>query len=407
MAILKNIPLVTAIAASFTLLTSASAEAFTFVEIANTNAPEFTDIDTSAYAINDLGEVAFVGDTMGQSGIFVGDGGAISTVVDPAEGFDNIAFVDINSAGTTVFHDINTTAIYTVNGGVITPILNEGSSLGQIGFTIGGFVPLDSPVINEAGVVAFKAANSDIDREGVYVIEGGVVTTIVDDPNIDIFRFALNNNGEVAFSGLESVTNLTTDGLGAFFSDGMGPLIAFPDPLEFGTDFATVEGPTLNDDGTVAFDRLFIDEMGNPRQGIFTQNSEGAVLIVDDSGEFSNSFQRPAINNQGNIVFAAGLDVGSPGIYTGPDPVADRLIGIGDMLFGATITGLSFTQQTGLNNQGQIAFTASFDDGSVGIFRADPEDSDMPSVPEPMSVLGLLAVGAAGVVAQRHTSSKA
>ena len=405
MAVLKKVPIVTTFAAGLALLTSTQARAFTFVEIANTNTPDFTTINTSAYAINELGEVAFVAEPLGQSGIFVGDGGVVSTIVDPAEGFDSISFLDINSTGTVVFNDVNTTAIYTTNGGVVTPLINEGSSFGQIGFTIGGVEPLAAPVINEAGAVAFSASNSDSDREGLFVIEGGTVNTIVDDANIDIFRFALNNNGEVAFAGIEDVTTLTADGDAAFFSDGMGSLAAFPDPLAFGSGFATVEGPTLNDAGTVAFDILFLNNMGDPLQGIFTQSSGGSDLIVDTSGDFLG-FERPAINNQGTIVFSGSLDVGPGAIFAGPDPVTDRVIGIGDMLLGSTVTSLNFTQQTGLNNQGQIAFVAEFEDGSVGIFRADPEESNPQSVPEPISVLGLLATGLAGIACRLRTSRK-
>jgi hypothetical protein len=387
---LRNVSLAAAIGVSFTLFVSTSAEAFTFVEIASTKTSEFTNIDSSTYAINDLGSVAFVAELNGQNGIFVGDGGAVSTVVDSGDGFTNFSFVDINSAGTVVFNDGAAPGIYTKSGGVITPLITEASSLAQIGFSVGGAGFFLNPLINEAGVVAF-IAQSSVGQKGLFTIDGGVTTTIAETPTFsDIFRASLNNNGEVSFFAL---SGLAPDGDAIFVSDGVGLPAALPDPLGFGT----VETGVINDDGTVAFDVLFLNELGDAVQGIFTQNGAQLDLVVDSSSGFS-SFQRPAINNQGNLVFAATPDIGLSAIFAGPDPVADRVIGIGDLLFGSTITSINFTQETGLNNQGQFAFTASFDDGSSGIFRADPDESDFQPVPEPASGLGLLAIGAVGAM---------
>ncbi|MBD0362166.1 MAG: PEP-CTERM sorting domain-containing protein, partial [Coleofasciculus sp. C3-bin4] len=47
------------------------------------------------------------------------------------------------------------------------------------------------------------------------------------------------------------------------------------------------------------------------------------------------------------------------------------------------------------NNSGQLAFVAGLENGISGVFRADPQPP-VQSVPEPSSVLGLLAVGAFG-----------
>ncbi|MGJ3252499.1 MAG: choice-of-anchor tandem repeat NxxGxxAF-containing protein [Elainellaceae cyanobacterium] len=374
-----------------------SAKAFTFVEIANTNTSGFTSIDSITYSINDSGSVAFSADIGGQSGIFSGNGGIIDTIVDPSEGFVDFTFVDINTAGTTVFTADGNNAIFTAEGGVISSVIDIPSSLGLLGFTAGGFPPFLEPRINESGTIAFTARNAG-GNSGIFITDGGVFTTIAEPPNFDTFRFSPNNNGEVGFF---ATSPLAPDGDAVFIGDGTGLPTPLADPLGFGT----VEGPSLNDAGTVVFDALFID-MGMPLQGIFTQSKGGdPQLLVDTSSNFSN-FDRQAINNLENIVFDASLDLGPGGIFAGPDPVSDRVIRLGDMLFGSTITSTSFTHQTGLNNQGQFAFTAQFDDGSIGIFRADPDDSDTQSVPEPMSILGLFLIGATGVVSKLRHSTK-
>ncbi|MEL7512528.1 MAG: choice-of-anchor tandem repeat NxxGxxAF-containing protein, partial [Cyanobacteria bacterium J06554_3] len=239
-----------------------------------------------------------------------------------------------------------------------------------------------------AGAIAFEAVNFGGDSDqGLYLVEGGAISVIAESPDFDIFRFDLNNNNQVAFASLSS---LAPDGDGIFISEGGAAPTVLPDPLGFGT----VEGPTLNDSGTVAFDVLFNNAEGDPVQGIFTQNGESLELIVDDSGELMG-LGRPAVNNKGTVAFTAGFDTGGSALFSATASSMTRVIGTGDRLFGQLVTSAGLTQQTGLNNEGQIVFTASFADGSQGIFRADPEGSPVQSVPEPTSLIGLLAVSVA------------
>ncbi|WP_446385630.1 DUF7453 family protein [Coleofasciculus chthonoplastes] len=69
------------------------------------------------------------------------------------------------------------------------------------------------------------------------------------------------------------------------------------------------------------------------------------------------SLDSPIINNKGAIAFEAVLDTGEYGIFTGADPVADKVIAIGDPLFGSTVTSLGVSDK-GFNDAGQVAFLA-------------------------------------------------
>lgn len=101
------------------------------------------------------------------------------------------------------------------------------------------------------------------------------------------------------------------------------------------------------------------------------------------------------------MVFAAVQDNGTIGIYLGPDPVADRVIAIGDLLFGSTVTSFSFGWQ-GLNDLGQFTFQAGLQGGRTAIVRADPT-----AVPFGFSPgLGLFILGACGAVAQLRSKMK-
>ena len=367
------------------------AQAFTFVEIASNQTANFTDLVNAAYAINDVGTVTFVGELDGQNGIFAGNGGVLTTVADEGDGFLSFGDLDINSAGTVVFSADSDTRIVSSSGGLLTDVITVASSSGLIGFSAND--GLWAPVINELGTIAFSANNFATTDEGIFTINGGVVSTIADAPNFDLFRFSLNNNDDVAFF---AISTLAPDGDALFIGDGTGLPTPFADPMGFGT----IEGPVLNDNGTVAFNALFLDAMFNPVVGNFRQGAGSPELVVDDQGPF-DELGRPAINNAGTLVFQSGLDLGAPALFVGSDPVADRVIGVGDMLLGSTITSISFQERNGLNNQGQFVFTAQFADGSSGIFRADPTQPPVQDVSEPAAWLGLVLIAGVGTVARR------
>jgi hypothetical protein len=97
--------------------------------------------------------------------------------------------------------------------------------------------------------------------------------------------------------------------------------------------------------------------------------------VADSTGAYSD-FGIPAINGAGTVAFRAGLDAGGEGIFTGPDPATDKVIAVGDVLFGSTVTALRFSR--GLNDDGDIAFRYTLADDRTGIAVA--------VVPEPAGV---------------------
>ena len=138
--------------------------------------------------------------------------------------------------------------------------------------------------------------------------------------------------------------------------------------------------PVLNDKGTVAFQRGFFDPDGNFVRTIVT--SEGGPLhtVASTEGGYGFFNAGPAINNKDEVAFSAlTADFALDGIFTGPDPVADRVVVAGDAIGTGTVapSSLQFCEG-GLNDKGEVAFTALLDDPTAQfgfrfvVVRAEP-----------------------------------
>jgi hypothetical protein len=369
---------------SLSMLTTGKAQAanFTFTEIADTSSL-FKNFNSGAggrsIAINDSGTVAFyaslnLGDSSQNDGIFTGDGGALTTTIvsrNVSGGgiFEVYDKPDINNAGTVVFISENYP-----NAGV--EVFKDGAVIGGIG--IGNRNEYGAPAINNSGTIV---VGEETDESPFYfILVNGTVDEITSFP---LLEPAINNIGDIVFAVSQGGLPVPMPLNGTYIQKSDGEIIPISSDL--------ILSPVINDNDTVAF----VDN-----GGVFTDSNEVTTTIADTSGFFS-SFGSVAINNSGEVAFLANLKSGGQGIFIGSDPVTDEVIGIGDSLFGSTVTAISFSDR-GLNNSGQIAFVATLANGTEGVFRANPVIAQ--SVPEPGSVLGLLAVGAlsAGALGKRH-----
>ena len=135
-------------------------------------------------------------------------------------------------------------------------------------------------------------------------------------------------------------------------------------------------------DGTVSFASQILIGNGGP-----------LTTYVSNAGPFVGFGIYPIINNAGVVAFIGGLDgTGQSGIFTGPDPAADKVILTGEPLFGSVLssvvpTNIEHAGIIDMNDSGQIAFHYRLADGREGIAVGTP-------VPEPFS----LAIGLAGII---------
>ncbi len=196
---------------------------------------------------------------------------------------------------------------------------------------------------------------------------------------------ALNNSGTVAFRARMN------DGTSEIVSGNGGPTTVIADTKGQFSDFSFT---SINSSGQVGF----YANLRSGGEGVYVGDGTTLRTVADTTGAFSSfgSSFCPGINDAGEVAFYATLKSGGSGIFTGPDPVLDEVIASGDTLFGKTITSFGpygFFGQ-GLNDEGEIAFEATFSDGSSGLFRADP----VASVPEPTSIVAWIGLSAMGMI---------
>jgi hypothetical protein len=282
----------------------------------------FTQITSNA-SINELGEVAFQGnlrrlatqaacgtpeqgDTPRQ-GVFLGKGGPLATIAHT----NNLPGGDFISE--FIVADVSVNSF----GKVALAIELEGQPLFDQGLVVG----------SKRGMFDERFRNS---------------TSEFDSPSS---RMSLNELGQIAFQDNGIVLSNPDGTFRTIVDSNFGSFAAFD--------------PSLNIFGRVAF--VGFTNQDPQIQGIFTSRGGPVTTVADDSGRYS-SFGRPSLNDLGQVVFTADLDEFGPngfplqGVFTGPDPVRDKVLQSGDVYQGMPVSGV-FTCSEALNNSGQIVMT--------------------------------------------------
>jgi hypothetical protein len=115
----------------------------------------------------------------------------------------------------------------------------------------------------------------------------------------------------------------------------------------------------MNNAGTVAFHA----KLDGGFHGIFKSTSgDPPTAVVDTSGPF-DTLSFPSISRTGGVAFLAKLDAGGgEGIFRGPNPITDKIIGIGDVIGNRNGTVRTVVDIIGFGNDGfsgfgRVAFT--------------------------------------------------
>ncbi len=303
-------------------------------------------------AINDHGMVAFQARLRGGvDAVCVGGIGTVHAVFDT--GADPNASIcshpDIDASGSIVCYAEVATgkrAVVVVADGRAGTLALDAGPLG--------------PTINAHGSVAFRTERAGASAE-IHVAQGDAVTRIASTGD----RFSafhglpvINGSGGVAFRA-----DLTGGG-SAICVAQKAPLVAV---AETGSTFESLgQFPVLADDGSVGVVARLVDG----RSGVFVLSGTEFETVLDTTGPFE-SFRGVLLAADGSVLFYGTPRGGELGIFSGPDPSRDRVLGIGAPLFGSTVVEFALNPVS-INGTGQIAIRVMLADNRQWILRADP-----------------------------------
>ncbi len=327
---------------------------YAYTEITRTGIPSFSSVGLDP-SLNNEGTVAFswVGVVPEIRGISKGNGGPLTRLaMAPIPG--GVVGTVLNDAGAAAFVRMQTIpspsqALQTGDGKTTRPIADFLS-----------FTNLNGrPSINNDGEVAFWGGIYHV--QGIYKSDGTYLLPVIE---TDDYFTSLATAPAVNDSGLVAFVGNFAGGQGIFLGDGAS-LTPVADTASFFTGFG--DRPAVNAFGVVAFHATFAGG-----SGIFVGDGTTVTAIALTGGAFRGFSGGVAVNAVGTVAFHALLEGGGEGIFTGPDPAADRVIATGDLLFGQPAMTFGFLGR-GLNDLGQVAFRATRGAGPVFIVRADPE----------------------------------
>jgi hypothetical protein len=268
--------------------------------------------------------------------------------------------VSINNEGTVAFYvyrgNSAGTAILTGSGGVPTTIADTTVDTQFNGV----FKP---SVHNNAGIVAFEATLAGQTGDSIIIHESSGAFEQIAGPGTVITGLGtLNGTSQPIINGTGTVLFYASGDLGGglVYSAGASPTIVTNSAVGY-TGFNNLNTASFD---TGSLGSVYKGNGGTPIL-IAAAGAGGLVTLGDIS----------SINDAGTVAFLADGSTGR-GIFTGPDAVADRIIGVGDSIPGlGTVTSVDIGSEA-INNHGQIAFVVGYTSGpgvsGLAIVRADP-----------------------------------
>jgi hypothetical protein len=342
---------------------------YTFTRIANSATDDLSPLTVGAPSISEQGHVAFSArnseETIATAFRSGPTGGLpllpIATTNTPGVG-SIAANISVNASGQVAFWGRSTLA------GVQEAIFRgNGGTIDTIVDTGTAFNFLTVvPSINDSGLVAFQAElDGPSFAEGLFTGSGGAINTIF---RTDTSQFSdsfaapsINNAGQIAFLG---ALDAGPEGIFRYSGGSYSTIVDDTGPYSPFFD----DEPSLNAGGSVAL--IASSDDFSVEYILVGDGSSPALPIADTVGAYDN-FVAVSLNDAGKVAFRATLDDFSAGIFTGSDPLAHRVIRTGDSLDGSTVEGLAFFRE-GLAANDNIAFTAYLADGRAVVMLAMP-----------------------------------
>ena len=325
---------------------------FAFVLVADTG-DRFADFAPYVPSINARGHVAFQASLRsGGSGVFLaGDGSIADLALTGGLIEDFVSHPDISGDGSWCAYATlrsGEQAVVLGRAGDVAPIADTRGSLTRIG-------PL-GPVMNEGGVVAFRA-DTDSGSPAIFKADGASIVPVADSRRFSVFHGlpVINSSGRVVFRA-----DFEGGGQG-IIADDHGVPITVADTTGAFAELGRF--PCLNEAGQVAFSATHRDG----RAGVFLATGDDVAPVVTVAGEFE-SVRGALLDDGGGVLFFATPRGGALGVY---DAMSRKVLSIGDDLFGSVVADFALNPVS-INGAGQFAIRLKLENQKQLIVRADP-----------------------------------
>jgi hypothetical protein len=314
------------------------------------NLPIGSQFPNSVPALNDAGDVAFtfVDDNLDDN-IWQGGNGSGAPISQP---FLYASDPSLNADGDVAWRVSSISG--NVNDGVWRAVDGVPAKLTMLptGATYWG-----NPIINDRGLVMYRASVFGSDQHVVYDHDAGTVTPIASEGAAFYFLAtpAFNNANQIASEAWDAtlgnqiqLRRWELDGSSVILLDDTGPYREFLNSLD------------MNDLGQLAVQAM-LDTSGAE---IIRVDDAGVRVIASSGagGDFASLVQwGPAINNAGVVAFRGTRNGETEGVYIGDGENVMRVVGVNDTvetdLGRAQITGISASID--INDRGDVAFNAA------------------------------------------------
>jgi len=335
-------------------------------------------------SLNARHEVAFDAFVIGPSpttGVFVGDGKTTSTIAlgvnpDPAApsfGFVSVPFITPN--GVVVF-DVNETDIFRSDGQKIVPLVRDGDPAPG-----GGTVSprLGTRAVNNHGVIAYLAGvNGSTATQAIFRTDGTQTVAIARDDIAPptggrftaLFEPAMNNRGQVAFKA--EMSGGTADN-GIFRGEGghLTPVFVTNQIVSDGAIIQDCGTPAINAYGQVVAQCLVMNSAIS--SGLFVGDGTTVISIAlqgqtaPTGGIYSTFVGTTRLNDRGEVAFGALFEDGATGIFRRTGEQTTTIASTGMSAPGTTGMFQSFGDDIRFRNDGAVAFVGTLAIGVGGV----------------------------------------
>ncbi len=337
--------------------------------------------------INNAGDVAFqafVNDVSGsnrRSGIFKTSGGNLQSVafeddVAPGttrthrlffrpviSGDGDVAFSGwLNSAST-----VESRGVWAEDNGTLQALDIHNSSTSLFGLALGNQT---SAITQRFSSVSYRLSKGPMNAATMLAESGAVAPGTGGATYSDfISRPTINDSGMATYSARISGTGVTADnnfGIWAETATG-NELVVRTGSAAAGTseNFSSLSLPAINDGGDIVFAAQLTGD-SNANAGVWKTSAGGMELLAREGelapggeGQVFRSFSRTLLNSQGKVAFRAELADGREGIWT-TGPGGLELVALEGVQLQGLATGTVVDEFIGgfvLNAQGQVAFS--------------------------------------------------